>query len=256
LAYAQDNDTATVLAALQQAKIIPDVVPTFTPRFPLEVVFTANGSTFPVTAGANLTKAQTVNIPSFAILSNITAIIGKPYLMAIIDPDAPTPQQPNSSEFRHFLGADYISNGSTNGQFVLTNQSKTATLTEYTPPSPPQGSDAHRYVVLCYLQNSTGITAPDGFNATNRTNFNVTSFVDSVKGNNFTLLAATYFWVSPNDTTGSVKPNATGASGGAPVSTAPAGAPGGGSGSGAMKTGVALAWALAGVFTATGALLL
>jgi len=56
LAYAQDNSTATVAAALESAKIIPDVVANFTPAFPLEVVFTDNtGSTFPVTAGVNLT---------------------------------------------------------------------------------------------------------------------------------------------------------------------------------------------------------
>ncbi|KAF8506435.1 phosphatidylethanolamine-binding protein [Gautieria morchelliformis] len=200
LVYAQDNDTSAVLQDLVNAKIIPNVIPNFTPAFPLDVVFTDNtGSKFPVTAGANLTMSQTANIPSFALKSNRTQIIGKPYLMAIVDPDAPTPQNPTSSEFRHFLAADYISNGSTNGQFVLTNQSKTATLTDYVPPSPPPTSSAHRYVVLCYLQNSTGVTPPAGFNGTNRLNFNITSFVNSVQGNNFTLLAATFFFVSPND---------------------------------------------------------
>jgi phosphatidylethanolamine-binding protein len=58
------------------------------------------------------------------------------------------------------------------------------------------------YVVLCYVQNSTGVTPPAGFDAANRTNFNVTQFVDSVHGNNFTLLAATFFFVSANDVSG------------------------------------------------------
>ncbi|KIJ54735.1 hypothetical protein M422DRAFT_152904 [Sphaerobolus stellatus SS14] len=144
LVHSQDSNVTTVMAALQKAKIVPNVVPSFTPRFPLDVRFTVNNTVFPVTAGANLTIAQTVNLPSFAIISNITAIIGKPYLMAIIDPDAFTPQNPNVSEFRHFLGADYISNGSTNGEFVLTNQSKTATLTDYINPTPPISSAPHR----------------------------------------------------------------------------------------------------------------
>ncbi|KAF8585701.1 PEBP-like protein [Ramaria rubella] len=200
LVYAQDTNVTTVMAALQSAMIIPNVVPSFTPAFPLEVVFTDDtGSTFPVTAGANLTINQTANIPTFAILSNNTQIIGKPYLMAMIDPDALTPQNPNMSEFRHFLGADYISNASTNGEFVLTNQSKTATLTDYVGPTPPVDSDPHRYVVLCYLQSATGVTPPAGFNASDRSNFNITSFVDSVQGNTFTLLAATFFFVSAND---------------------------------------------------------
>jgi phosphatidylethanolamine-binding protein len=57
LAYAQDIDTNTVLSSLKSSKVIPDVIPAnFTPRFPIEVVFTdKNNSRFPVTAGANLT---------------------------------------------------------------------------------------------------------------------------------------------------------------------------------------------------------
>jgi hypothetical protein len=57
LAYAQDLDPNTVLSSLKSAKVIPDVIPAnFTPRFPIEVVFTdKNNSRFPVTAGANLT---------------------------------------------------------------------------------------------------------------------------------------------------------------------------------------------------------
>jgi phosphatidylethanolamine-binding protein (PEBP) family uncharacterized protein len=259
--YAQDSNIADVMDALTQAKVIPDVIPSgFQPRFPLDVKFTDNnGTVWPVTAGVNLTMNQTANIPSFAIVSNNTQIIGKPYLMAIVDPDAPTPQSPNVSQFRHFLGADYISNGSTNGEFVLMNKSKTATLTDYVGPTPPKDSDAHRYVVLCYLQNSTGINAPSGFNASNRTNFNITNFVDNVQGNNLTLLAATFFFVSANDTTGSAKPfNASNTTGGASATgTAPAGGSGGG-GNGAIELTLttALAWTVVAALTATGTLLL
>jgi len=260
MVYAQDSNVTTVMAALTKANIVPNVVPNFTPRFPLDVRFTdSNGTIWPVTAGVNLTMNQTAKIPTFAIISNITQIIGKPYLMAIIDPDALTPQNPNVSEFRHFLGADYISNGSTNGEFMLANQSKTATLTDYAPPTPPITSDPHRYVVLCYLQNSTGVTPPAGFNASDRTKFNITSFVDSVQGNNFTLLAATFFFVSANDTTGSATPLSTNSSAN-PTSTAPgtSGSAGSGGGSGALTFSLttALAWSVVGVLLATGALLL
>ena len=60
LAYVQDNDINAMLQDLNNGKIIPDVVPPFTPQLPLEVVFTDSaGSTFPVTAGANLTTSGT-----------------------------------------------------------------------------------------------------------------------------------------------------------------------------------------------------
>jgi hypothetical protein len=60
LAYAQDLDPNTVLSSLKSSKVIPDVIPAnFTPRFPIEVVFTdKNSSRFPVTAGANLTISR------------------------------------------------------------------------------------------------------------------------------------------------------------------------------------------------------
>ena len=58
LAYVQDNNINAVLHDLDNGKIIPDVVPPFTPQLPPEVVFTDSaGSTFPVTAGANLTTS-------------------------------------------------------------------------------------------------------------------------------------------------------------------------------------------------------
>ena len=71
--YAQDNDTAAVLQDLMNAKIIPDVIPAFTPLVPLDVVFTDNsGNTFPVTAGANLTINRS-SLGSSSCGSNISS---------------------------------------------------------------------------------------------------------------------------------------------------------------------------------------
>lgn len=102
-------------------------------------------------------------MPNFAILSNNTAIIGKPYLIAIVDPDAPSPPNRNVSQFLHFIGKgkllfekpnysailtsshllDYVSPALTNGTlFILSNTS--AAIEEYFPPTPPAGSIAHR----------------------------------------------------------------------------------------------------------------
>ncbi|KAF8532601.1 hypothetical protein JB92DRAFT_2841806 [Gautieria morchelliformis] len=153
---------------------------------------------------------------------------------------------------RHFLGADYVSNGLTDGQFVLTNQSKTATLTDYLGPGPPATSPPHRYVVLCYLQNTTGVTPPAGFDPTNHFNFNITSFVNSVHGNNFTLLGATFFFFSANDTTGSVAPNST--TGNTPVAsgTAPPNPSGSSTPSGAIKlsaAATAVSWSIVAVLS-------
>jgi phosphatidylethanolamine-binding protein len=54
-------------------------------------------------------------------------------------------------------------------------------------------------VVLCYLQNSTGVEPPSGFNTSGSSDFDISTFVNTVQGNNFTLLGATFFFVSAND---------------------------------------------------------
>jgi len=63
----------------------------------------------------------------------------KGYVLITVDPDAPTPQNPTSSQIRHFLGANFHDVGG-----ALVN--KTAAISEWIQPTPPAGSDAHRQV--------------------------------------------------------------------------------------------------------------
>ncbi|KZV87464.1 PEBP-like protein, partial [Exidia glandulosa HHB12029] len=133
------NDTATVAAAFKSSKIVPDVVPSFDPLYPLLVTFKqADGSSIQVTAGIQLTIAQTASEPTFALVSS--DVQGKPYLIAMVDPDAPTPQDPSVAQVRHFLAPDFVSDGTG----PLTN--RTPALSPYIGPQPPAGSDAHRFV--------------------------------------------------------------------------------------------------------------
>jgi len=242
---AQDVNVTIVENTLKADGVIPDVLPSnFTPIFPFEVVFGNATNLIPVTAGMNLTMADTATMPNFAILSNNTQIIGKPYLITIVDPDAPSPPNRSEAQFLHFIGPDYVSNSLSNGTiFLLSNTS--AAIEEFFPPTPPTGSLAHRYVVSCYLQNSTGIKAPAGFNASNRPNFNLTTFISEIPG--LTLLGATVFWVAPGDNGTTALPNtsvtaaAPGSSSTAPSSSGSAASPSGSSGSGgAPSSGIAL----------------
>jgi len=201
--FAQDTDIQTIESSLKSAQVIPDVLPSnFTPRFPIEVAFTdpSTKQVIPVTAGMNLTTNQTTNIPNFAILSNNTQIIGKPYLIAIVDPDAPSPPNRNRSQVLQFLGINYISQNLTdNTLFILSNTS--TPILSYKNPTPPNGSVPHRYVVAMYLQNSTTVNVTPGSVPTeaNRTDFNLTTF--AAETGNLTLLGATFFFVGPGNST-------------------------------------------------------
>jgi len=201
LSWAQDSDIPTIEAALKKAAIIPDVLPSnFTPAFPIEVVFQDpfTNSTIPVTAGMNLTMNETANIPFFAIRSNNTQIIGKPYLIAMVDPDAPSPPNRTNAQILHFLGINYVSQSLTDNElFILSNNS--APIMPFTGPHPPNGSIPHRYTVVMYLQASDNVTVVNGTVPADRVNFNLTTFVE--KTGNLTLLGATFFFVGPGNST-------------------------------------------------------
>ncbi|KZV86482.1 PEBP-like protein, partial [Exidia glandulosa HHB12029] len=126
------NDTTTVAAAFKSSKIVPDVVPSFDPLYPLLVTFKqADGSSIQVTAGIQLTIARESQCPTYFIRSPV---------LITVDPDAPTPQDPSVAQVRHFLAPDFVSDGTG----PLTN--RTPALSPYIGPQPPAGSHAHRFV--------------------------------------------------------------------------------------------------------------
>ena len=61
----------------------------------------------------------------------------------MIDLDAPTPQMPNESEIRHFLGANFhLLDFNAQGVGLLSNT--TPAISGFLQPTPPAGSDPHR----------------------------------------------------------------------------------------------------------------
>jgi phosphatidylethanolamine-binding protein (PEBP) family uncharacterized protein len=66
-------------------------------------------------------------------------------VIAIVDPDALTPQNPSEAEFLHFIGQGFVVDNS-NQREGCAVQVKNATdaLVEFFPPTPPAGSDPHR----------------------------------------------------------------------------------------------------------------
>ncbi|KZW02658.1 PEBP-like protein [Exidia glandulosa HHB12029] len=202
-----DTSVDVVRNAFSNAKIVPDVVPSFNPRIPLQVKFPQDDGTFiSVQAGVQLTVNQTKNRPVFDVLPNIFSaeqITHSAFTVVMVDPDAPTPQNRNLSQIRHLVAPDFTSaTPDADGHFQLTNQ--TAALADYFPPGPPPGSPAHRYTILLYLQDKPGaVKAPADFKPNDATVldnlvlFNATKFADDVGG--LTLIAGTFFLVAPDD---------------------------------------------------------
>ncbi|RWS24036.1 protein D3-like protein [Leptotrombidium deliense] len=66
---------------------------------------------------------------------------GNLYTLVMVDPDAPSRQNPTHAEYLHWL--------------VINIQGKSRDeVANYVGPAPPQGTGLHRYVLLIFIQNT------------------------------------------------------------------------------------------------------
>ncbi|KLO17322.1 PEBP-like protein [Schizopora paradoxa] len=190
LVSAQDTSLAEVKAAFAKADVPEDAHITFEPNTLLEVAFPqASGRPVLVNAGKQLQQPQTAIPPRFGIKSPTASQLHQTFVVSMIDLDAPTPQNPNVSQIRHFLGSNFhIDTESARanrlserfGVGMLVNS--TEALSGFLQPTPPAGSDPHRYVFLLFEQ-------PAGFNekvgqfvnaSTPITDFSIATFAKQV----------------------------------------------------------------------------
>ncbi|KAH9482771.1 OV-16 antigen [Psilocybe cubensis] len=212
-------DLNNVTTAFSSAHIVPDVVQSFNPMDGVNISFTdpVSAQTVDVVPGILLTMQQTSMPPDLTLVtttsdSNSSAM----FVVVIVDPDAPTPQNPNVSEFLHFLGGDFTA-GSTSG--LLSNNSPA--LAEFFPPTPPVGSDPHRYVLLVFDQpDSFDVNGPTLVNATTpRTNFSISDFAQAI--NLGDAIAGNFFLVGPMNASASATPSAPPSTPSIPLASSP-----------------------------------
>ncbi|KAI0345130.1 PEBP-like protein [Trametopsis cervina] len=195
LVVAQDRSTAQVKAAFDNANIPANAEITFNPSVVLEVTFPqASARPVAVHAGIHLPRNQTVGPPQFAVLGDIERT--QRFVVATVDLDAPTPQAPTAAQIRHFLGSDFVRGA--NEELLKELVNTTAPVSGWLQPTPPAGSDAHRYVFLLFHQ-------PAGFDqqtlvtpSTSISNFNISSFAEATHLGN--PIGGTFILVAPDAT--------------------------------------------------------
>ncbi|KZS89955.1 PEBP-like protein [Sistotremastrum niveocremeum HHB9708] len=179
---------AQAKAAFIRAKLVPDVLSSFNPIFTLGVTFHFDGLTREGNLGTNIPRSETANRPTWSVSDVSPGFEKKTFVVAMVDPDAPTPQDPTVAQIRHFLGGGFkLENG------VLVNT--TAALSNYLQPTPPDGSDPHRYTFLLFEQPTdfpTSLTTPIS-------GFNISAFAEQFKFG--PPLAGNFITVSANKTT-------------------------------------------------------
>ncbi|OQU99904.1 hypothetical protein CLAIMM_05476 [Cladophialophora immunda] len=145
--------------------------------------------------GVGITSEQPTVAVETSRFQSISSYNGS-YVLLMVDPDARYPQDPTSRFILHWLQTDMTPDAQApDGTSQLINS--TQPRAPYRNPSPPTNSSAHRYILYAFFQNENFTFPPafEGYNATNRTNFNLTLFLDESKLGR-TPAAAMYFFVS------------------------------------------------------------
>ncbi|KAF5362920.1 hypothetical protein D9758_007092 [Tetrapyrgos nigripes] len=187
--YGQDTCLKEVKSAFEAANIPEDISITFDPTVLLEVTLPqTSGDSITLHAGVQVPREDTAGPPTFSIDPSTAAAAGPgPFVIAAIDPDAPTPQDPTNAQIRHFLGSDFTVNGG-----ALTNS--TPAISPFRQPTPPAGSDAHRYIFLLFNQpanfdEQTVVTSNTSTSLFNISAFAAATGLGSPIGGTFMLVA-------------------------------------------------------------------
>ncbi|KAI0750957.1 phosphatidylethanolamine-binding protein [Daedaleopsis nitida] len=223
---AQDATNTTipeVAQAFNDAKIVPDVLSSFNPAGLLTVIFTDNttNTNVSVTPGLNLTREQNALRPTVLFTSNMTTFAAQTFVLAMVDPDAPTPQAPTSAQIRHLLAPNISLNGSAAEGALLVNN--TPAISDFLRPTPPAGSDPHRYILLLFVQPANfSDVVPSILNAsTPISNFNISAFAEQTGLGS--PIAGNFFLTGPDANSTAAANSSSTASGSQSSSTSPAG---------------------------------
>jgi hypothetical protein len=139
-----------LVESLKSANLLPSaIIPSsFTPSLDLSVKFSSglapeNGSL----ARVSQVKEQ----PIISICSPPTSSAAS-YTFMMIDPDAPTPDDPKFGYWRHWVVTSIPSPSATTSPEDITARGKT--LTQYLAPGPKDESGPHRYLFLLFEEKS------------------------------------------------------------------------------------------------------
>ncbi|KAI8884803.1 PEBP-like protein [Backusella circina FSU 941] len=131
--------------ALKSAGISPNIVPEgFSPSTLLDIKYPSGED---VALGNFIKPEDSAQQPTVNFIPDDE---NSHYTLVLIDPDAPTRDDPKMSPYRHWVVCNIP--GSSN--FVQATE-----ISSYMGPAPPPGTGDHRYIYLLYKQPSAGASA-------------------------------------------------------------------------------------------------
>ncbi|KAK4155878.1 phosphatidylethanolamine-binding protein [Chaetomidium leptoderma] len=164
--------SSALLDSLKRANLLPSaVIPSdFTPSIHLAVQFptksACNGTLVRV---SEVQTAPTISISSSSSSSSsdsdaaAATLASQKFTLMLIDPDAPTPDDPQFAYWRHWVVTNIpwpSLTASPPNQVVVDDAGRT--LTPYLAPGPNDESGPHRYLFLLFLEPEQGLSLEKG----------------------------------------------------------------------------------------------
>ncbi|KAH7097718.1 phosphatidylethanolamine-binding protein, partial [Auriculariales sp. MPI-PUGE-AT-0066] len=162
----------------------------YAPTVGVQLSFNDAGFEIEVLPGVLLTTTQTKGQPSVKLYST-TDISTKGYLISMVDPDAPTPQDKSEAQVNHWLSENNVAGAGADNLYTLTLNANP--VWKYRGPGPGKGSAPHRYTITVFEQPTPAVTAPSGDANTPFRNFDITAYAAKIDG--LKLVGATYMQV-------------------------------------------------------------
>lgn len=160
------NTTTALLDSLKSAHLLPSkVIPEpFTPTFHLSVRFSNKA-----VSNGTLVRVHEVQSTPIISISPISPSSDKPtttpsssekqhFTLMLIDPDAPTPDDPKFAYWRHWVVTNVSVPEGEGDDVVGTGR----TLTQYLAPGPKDESGPHRYLFLLFAEPQGGLQLEKG----------------------------------------------------------------------------------------------
>lgn len=140
--------TTTLIDSLKSASLLPSfIIPAnFNPTYNLTVSFPSKSP-----SNGSLVRVSDVKEKPSVTFSSSDAGSAQSFTFLLIDPDAPTPDDPKFAYWRHWVVTNIPSSESGDGDVK-----DGKTITQYLAPGPKDESGPHRYLFLLFKE-------PQGF---------------------------------------------------------------------------------------------
>ncbi|KAJ4336325.1 hypothetical protein N0V87_005476 [Didymella glomerata] len=145
--------TTALLDSLKSASLLPSpIIPsTFTPTYTLNIAFPSK----PPSNGSLVRVSDVATQPSITFSpTDSTSGPSSTFTLLLIDPDAPTPDDPKFAYWRHWVVTSIPTSSSSgsNSSAVQGDVKDGKTVTPYLAPGPKDESGPHRYLFLLFKE--------------------------------------------------------------------------------------------------------